>query len=149
MARALSLLALSLVGASSLDKTPSALALLLAALGSAKASVASDLASVVLTISKARKEAKGYRLLLDGGVVAALLHQLPNEASCANAAKAIAALAASDDGQDKLIEAEAAPQLRRLLVREVDERVGGSEALIELAGGGGGGRRAYNDRLGG
>jgi hypothetical protein len=70
---------LARVKAAEVDAVPSALQYVMMALAEAAPAIASDLASVVLAIAVAREKASGYRLLLDGGAVQALLRQLPHD----------------------------------------------------------------------
>jgi hypothetical protein len=101
------------------------------ALAEAAPAVASDLASVVHAIAGARSQA-GYRLLLDGGAVQALLRQLPHEDSSVKVAEALAKLAQTDDGQDELIRAKAAPQLLAASL-EAAEDAAAADAVRALA----------------
>ena len=123
------------VGPAELDAVPSALGCVLAALGDAPAVVARDLAAIVRAIAVAREKASGYRLLLDGGAVRALLRQLPHEAASVSVAHAIAKLAATDDGQDELLRAKAAPQLLAAALEATEDEAAAdaARALARLA----------------
>ncbi|KOO23359.1 tir-containing protein [Chrysochromulina tobinii] len=122
---------LARVEAAEVDAVPSALQCVITALAEAAPAVASDLASVVHAIAGARSQA-GYRLLLDGGAVQALLRQLPHEDSSVKVAEALAKLAQTDDGQDELIRAKAAPQLLAAAL-EAAEDAAAADAIRALA----------------
>jgi hypothetical protein len=123
---------LARVQAAELDALPSALRCVITALAEAAPAVASDLASVVHVIGVAREKASGYSLLLDGGAVQALLRQLPHEDSSVKVAEALAKLAQTDDGQDELIRAKAAPQLLAAAL-EAAEDAAAADAVRALA----------------
>jgi len=122
---------LARVRAAELDAVPSALRCVITALAEAAPAIASDLASVVHVIAGARSQA-GYSLLLDGGAVQALLGQLPHEDSSVMVAEALAKLAQTDDGQDELIRAKAAPQLLAVAL-EAAEDAAAADAVRALA----------------
>ena len=122
---------LARVRAAELDAVPSALRCVITALAEAAPAIASDLASVVHVIAGARSQA-GYSLLLDGGAVQALLGQLPHEDSSVKVAEALAKLAQTDDGQDELIRAKAAPQLLAAAL-EAAEDAAAADAVRALA----------------
>ena len=122
---------LARVQAAEMDAVPSALRCVITALAEAAPAIASDLASVVHVIAGARSQA-GYSLLLDGGAVQALLGQLPHEDSSVKVAEALAKLAQTDDGQDELIRAKAAPQLLAAAL-EAAEDAAAADAVRALA----------------
>ena len=122
---------LARVRAAELDAVPSALRCVITALAEAAPAIASDLASVVHAIAGARSQ-EGYSLLLDGGAVQALLGQLPHEDSSVKVAEALAKLAQTDDGQDELIRAKAAPQLLAAAL-EAAEDAAAADAVRALA----------------
>ena len=122
---------LARVQAAEMDAVPSALRCVITALAEAAPAIASDLASVVHAIAGARSQA-GYSLLLDGGAVQALLGQLPHEDSSVMVAEALAKLAQTDDGQDELIRAKAAPQLLAVAL-EAAEDAAAADAVRALA----------------
>ena len=122
---------LARVRAAELDAVPSALRCVITALAEAAPAIASDLASVVHAIAGARSQ-EGYSLLLDGGAVQALLGQLPHEDSSVMVAEALAKLAQTDDGQDELIRAKAAPQLLAVAL-EAAEDAAAADAVRALA----------------
>ena len=122
---------LARVQAAEMDAVPSALRCVITALAEAAPAIASDLASVVHAIAGARSQ-EGYSLLLDGGAVQALLGQLPHEDSSVMVAEALAKLAQTDDGQDELIRAKAAPQLLAAAL-EAAEDAAAADAVRALA----------------
>ena len=122
---------LARVQAAEMDAVPSALRCVITALAEAAPAIASDLASVVHAIAGARSQ-EGYSLLLDGGAVQALLGQLPHEDSSVMVAEALAKLAQTDDGQDELIRAKAAPQLLAVAL-EAAEDAAAADAVRALA----------------